>query len=225
MHTYGDRRRLLFWAAGLFLVGALITLLVEVGSTQEIDGAVFSWAGTIHMDGLTTVLKALTYLGNGVVLAPIALVVALLFWIRGDRLEAIFLIVGVVGVEVANEGLKAVFDRPRPPGFGLIELPESASFPSGHAMVGTCFYMLAIMLISRVTALPAFLSGIVTSIIMVSVCFSRIYLGVHYASDVLTGLLLGLAWLLVTWHWYEGAVSRYRAFRSPPRIYVPRSYN
>ncbi|MGO0060763.1 phosphatase PAP2 family protein [Brevibacillus fluminis] len=225
MRTYGSRGRLLFWAAGLFVAGVLLTMLVVSGRTQEIDGAVFSWAGTIHMDGLTALLKALTYLGNGVVLAPIALVVALLFWIRGDRLEAIFLLVGVVGVEIANEGLKAAFDRPRPPGFGLIEMPESASFPSGHAMVGTCFYMLAVMLISRVTALPAFLSGLVTGIMMAAVCFSRVYLGVHYASDVLTGLLFGLVWLFVTWQWYEGAVSRYRAFRRPPRIYVPRSYN
>lgn len=225
MRTYVNGSQYLLPAAGLFAIGIVLTVLVESGRTQGIDEAVFAWVGSVHTNWLNLFFSGITYLGDGFVLAPLALLAALFFWIRGDRLEAAFLIVGVLGAEIVNEGMKVIFDRSRPPGFGLIELPESASFPSGHAMVGTCFYLLLVMLISRVTALHALAAGVVACVVTTFVSASRIYLGVHYASDVLTGAVLGVSWLMVTWYWYEGAVQRYRVFRRPPRISIPKSYN
>ncbi|MGE5702755.1 MAG: phosphatase PAP2 family protein [Clostridia bacterium] len=211
------------WAGGIFgLLSVIVIVLYSIGGMEKFDQAVFAWGTTIHTGWLTALFSVITQLGSATVIAILGLAAVILGFLRRDRLEAIFLFGGVILAELLNEGLKVLFARPRPLGYGLEELPASWSFPSGHSMVGTCFYALLVYLAIQVTPIRPVLSKLLASVVILAICFSRIYFGVHYASDVIAGLLLGMTCLYVTKYGYERAVDRFRTYRRPRRIMVSR---
>lgn len=142
------------------------------------------------MDKLMTILTTT----GGRLLPLIFIVVGILLW-RHRRLPALIsLITSVTVALLINTVLKAIFARPRPMVFPPITVENTFSFPSGHTMIAVAFYgLLAIFLWEwqyRVAALVA--AGWVFVI-----AFTRVYLGVHYPSDVLGALAMGLFWLIV----------------------------
>lgn len=188
---------------GLFgLVATLVVLgsLAEGIRAQEVF-ALDTWATPflhrIASPGMDAIMNGLTALGSTLVIIPVFLVVAaLLVWRR--RLGALlFLVVVSLGALVLNGSMKVFFQRPRPSLPWAAVLPDY-SFPSGHTMNALVFY-LALALIAwsiagRRVGLPAIA---VAALITFGVGVSRIYLGVHYLTDVVGGILGGLAWLLV----------------------------
>ncbi len=114
------------------------------------------------------------------------------------RRQAVVLAIAIMGAAVLSYALKLGFHRVRPePYFGLA-VPGSFSFPSGHSLVAMCFYgVLAHLVNSRIphglirAAIWAF-----AAVMVLLIGFSRVYLGVHYASDVIAGYAAGVVWVL-----------------------------
>ena len=127
----------------------------------------------------------------------VALLVALAaFLVARWRRAAVWLIITMAGALVLDVGLKYGFHRPRPaPFYG--PLPHSYSFPSGHAVFSFCFYaVLAGLVNDRVRSLALrIVIWIVAALLILAIGFSRIYLGVHYASDVIAGYLAAALWV------------------------------
>jgi membrane-associated phospholipid phosphatase len=184
----------------------LVACLVVLGSiaegvrAQEVF-ALDTWATPflhgIASPGMDTLMNLLTDLGSILVL-PLAfvLVEAWLLWRRRFR-AGMFLVVASVGSLVLQGTMKLFFARPRPQLAYANVLPDY-SFPSGHTMNAVIFYgAVALLLWSMFGRRAGLLAIAVATVIALGVGISRIYLGYHYLTDVVGGILSGLAWLVV----------------------------
>lgn len=135
---------------------------------------------------------ALTWLGSLMVLLPLALLV---WWRRrGDR-SAAFVVLALVGASALGHLVKLLAARPRPDLFpSLIPMPEDWSFPSAHAVQVTAF---ALAWLLRPGASPGRIEIAVLPAAAVLVVASRLYLQVHFPSDVIAGVLLATLWVLL----------------------------
>jgi undecaprenyl-diphosphatase len=188
-----------FAAAGLSLLffGWLAGQMMR-GATAEFDAFVRGAAQSLGSPWLTWLMLRITRMGSEWVLVPIGGVIVMRLVRIGRRHAAVLFVIAALGGEALNQILKLVFARPRPESafFGY-ELPNSYSFPSGHALVSACFYgSLAAILTRRmeshgrrvaIWAAAALFAG--------SIGFSRIYLGVHYPSDVAAGYAAAIVWV------------------------------
>ena len=144
---------------------------------------------------LTVLMKAVTWLGSGQVLLPSVLSLLAIFLLRGMGREARLLIVTMAGAGVLDTVLKLSFHRARPePFFGISPL-DTYSFPSGHALVSFCFYGLLAELIALRQKRLRWVIWTIAIILAALIGFSRIYLGVHYPSDVIAGYVAALFWM------------------------------
>ncbi len=146
-------------------------------------------------DFMTPIAKVITNLGSAVFL--IALTIILIIVIKNKKIGlSIFL--NLSFVTILNQLLKRILQRPRPNEFRIIE-ETGYSFPSGHSMVSMAFYGYLIYLIYKYVKNKYIKWGLITllSILIVSIGTSRIYLGVHYTSDVLGGFLIAVSYLII----------------------------
>jgi undecaprenyl-diphosphatase len=195
-------------ALGVFLVigivvAAVCTLLfgelaehVMAGSTQAFDETVLRWIAPHRTPMLDGTMLEITALGTGTVVMMIVAVSGLFLWLTQHRYSAILLLASTAGGIALNGLLKIRFDRPRPHVISWGAHAVSSSFPSGHVMSATIVYgtvaYLAARLQQRVWARWTTMGFALIVIILIAL--SRIYLGVHYPSDVLAGATIGLAW-------------------------------
>lgn len=138
-----------------------------------------------------------TLLGESpTVIVFVAIVVALL-WMRHKKWQIISFLVTIVGSEVFTYFGKIFFHRPRP--INAVYLESSYSFPSGHATIAVALYGFLAYLLFKKTKKKIYRAavGFVALIMIGAIGFSRLYLGVHYVSDVWAGYLVGLIWLVV----------------------------
>ncbi|HYS27969.1 MAG TPA: phosphatase PAP2 family protein [Candidatus Limnocylindria bacterium] len=144
--------------------------------------------------GLTRLTSVLTALGSLVILSPLAAIAAALLW-RWDRhRDALVLVTVVVGSALLATLTKVIVARPRPPVEHLTEV-SSHSFPSEHAVQGAAICLAMALLLGRTR--PAVVRRILVGIAIVValvVAGSRVYLGVHYPTDVAAGLIVGWVW-------------------------------
>jgi undecaprenyl-diphosphatase len=208
LRSVGLRADHLYTTLGIFLViGVAIAIAgtlafaelgehVRSGGTQAFDVAVLKWLGAHHTKLLTAAAVELTYLGTGTVVLMIVGVAALFLWHTEHKHSARLLLAAVAGNILLNGALKLVFHRPRPSVFAWQTVAVSSSFPSGHAMSATVCYGTVAYLVARLQkhhwSRVLTLGGAVILIFLI--CVTRLYLGVHYPSDVLAGMLVGLAW-------------------------------
>lgn len=144
---------------------------------------------------MTNIVKILTSLGSALVV--IILTIVLFIAIKNKRI-AVSIVINLIVITILNNLLKIIFLRPRPNVNNLI-LESGYSFPSGHSATGMAFYGYLIYLIykyvnNKKIKIPLI---IFLSLIIVAIGLSRIYLGVHYASDVLGGFLLAIVYLII----------------------------
>ncbi|MDB4885949.1 MAG: superfamily [Gemmatimonadetes bacterium] len=169
---------------------------VQKGATQAYDVAVLQWLGRHQTRLLTAGAVELTYLGTGTVVLMVVGVSALFLWHTEHKHSARILLVAVAGNILLNGMLKLVFHRTRPSVFDWQTTAVSSSFPSGHAMSATVCYGTVAYLVARLqkhrSSRVATLTGAVILILLI--CATRLYLGVHYPSDVIAGIVVGLAW-------------------------------
>jgi undecaprenyl-diphosphatase len=198
----------LFAVLGIFLVGGLVitaigtAIFVELashvqsGSTQAFDESVIRWLAARHTHALDAAMVEITALGTGTVVIMIVTVAALFLVLTQHKYSAILLLASTLGGVVLNGVLKLGFNRPRPSIFVPSVNTVSSSFPSGHAMNATIVYLTVGYLAARLHKRQWARWLVLTTafVIVVLIALSRLYLGVHYPSDVVAGFVIGLAW-------------------------------
>lgn len=179
----------------LFVFGWLADEMLE-GDTLAFDHRVRDATHAIASPGLTEILRVVSRVGGPSVLGVLGAILAAVFvwhrWWRG----AIVMLVAMIGAGALDTALKLAFRRTRPTPYFGYPLPESYSFPSGHALFAFCFFTAGAALLAPRLQHPALrvLVWAVAAALVVAIGFSRIYLGVHYPSDVLAGYAVGLLW-------------------------------
>jgi len=169
-------------------------------AVARFDSAVSAAVQALRSPGLTVLMRAVTAAGGTVVVTAVTVVLVLALWRRGRTSDAGFVAAAVGGGALLSALAKGHFGRVRPPANGaLISLPESFSFPSGHSMaslcLGTAVAYLALRSEMTRSAKIAVVGGCGAYALAVGV--SRVYLGVHWPSDILASWLLGASWLAV----------------------------
>lgn len=146
-------------------------------------------------DFATPIAKFITNFGGAIFL--ITLTVILVILIKNKKI-GISIFSNLVIITVLNQLLKRILQRPRPTEFRIIE-ETGYSFPSGHSMVSMAFYGYLIYLIYKYVEnrYVKWISIVLLSILICSIGVSRIYLGVHYTSDVLGGFLVSISYLIL----------------------------
>jgi undecaprenyl-diphosphatase len=183
-------------AIGATLAFAELAETVSEGATQQFDESVLRWIGAHQSDAIRTAMLEITLLGTGLVLMTMVAISALFLWLSDHRFSAILLFIATWGGVAMNSILKSRFDRPRPQVFEWGTHVLTSSFPSGHAMAATIAYGTVAYLAARLQRArwARWLTLFVAALLILLICASRLYLGVHYPSDVLAGFVMGLAW-------------------------------
>ena len=178
------------------LIGFLFILINVLNENiQKFDAFIYNVVISIKSDLVTNIFKVVTEFGDALVLIIITL---LSFVILKNKKISASIAINLLIFPLLNILLKNIFKRPRPEGFKLIE-ENGFSFPSGHSMAAMAFYGLIIYFIFKNINNKKIrnISCILLSILIVLIGTSRIYLGVHYASDVIAGFLVSIAYLVV----------------------------
>ena len=203
-------KKLFVWSQALFkrltltllvAIGGLLVFIwiaeeVVEGDASEFDRMVSLWAYDISNPFTDVVMKSATTMGSIWWMTSAVALLALFtaFYKKRYRLTGMLVLVSLSS-GILNAGLKLLFQRNRPDLIDKIIAPQSYSFPSGHAMNSTVIYaMIAFVLykLYPVAKWPAIVGSVV---LVLMIGFSRIYLGVHWFSDVAAGFLAGLTLL------------------------------
>ena len=193
---------------GLELLGGLAVLTLSAwifGLTVEelsegdthLDTRFAAWLHEQATPGWTTFFENVTRLGNVPVLVAVTLVAAVILARKGLRTELELLLLAAVGAEILTFGLKLGFERERPFFPDPLATESTYSFPSGHASVSLAVYGTIGYIAARHAATRRRQVGILAGAgaLVLLIGLSRLYLGVHYLSDVIAGFSLGLAWV------------------------------
>jgi membrane-associated phospholipid phosphatase len=194
-----DSRRGLLVSGGLLAGAAVVTALVLLPATapavQAVDDAVWRGAGSMRNEPTTAVAVFLSWLGSGLVNWPLRVAAIILLAWRTHWLRLASFTLAVLTSELFIGPVKALTDRPRPPG-ALIET-SAASFPSGHAIATAVTAVGLVLVLARPG--PSRWRWEVNAVIFTSImALSRVYLRAHWLSDTVAGALLG-AGLALGW--------------------------
>jgi undecaprenyl-diphosphatase len=211
---------------GAPLVAALLTLALSVWAFGLIAGDVragepaaderlANWLHERASDPLTVLFHGITTLGGFVTLLGITLVAVVALWRRDQPRQALFVALAFAGAQLLSSGMKLAFERERPVFPDPLATESTYSFPSGHALVSLAVYgALALLLAPRLTMPRRVLLFGGAGLLVLAIGFSRLYLGVHYLTDVLAGYAIGIAWLSLLYVGLElerRYTTRYRA--------------
>lgn len=180
--------KLVLWLLAGF---AAVSIAVTAGWTQPLDQAVVMGVAGHRTDLLNNLAVNVTALGSAPVVTLIALCVTLYAFAAGRQRIVLALLWTPLSF-LLDDGLKLLFRHPRPTE-AIIAIPDSYSFPSGHAVAASALYITIALIAAQGERRQRPRSILVWSgvIVAVLVAWSRVYLGVHYFSDVIGGLLLG----------------------------------
>lgn len=200
--TWTRRRRAqlagLAMASVLFLVHATLARSVADGMfPTAADLPLLAWMVAHRTDPLTALFGGISAVGGTVGMAVLGTVAAILFWVR-RRLRVAFGIAGAtLGAGLLVVGFKHLYGRSRPPSAVQLVPQTSLSFPSGHSLGSIVVIGMLTVLVGRELRSTVLRAALATtsSAAVALIGVSRLYLGVHWLSDVLAGWLLGGAWL------------------------------
>jgi undecaprenyl-diphosphatase len=190
-----------FWELAEDFAYSPLTAQFDAGVTAAVQG--------FRSPSMTFAMTAITITGGTLLVTLVTLVLVGTLLFRGRRFEAAFAALAVGVGMLLSTLAKGHFERPRPlAAQALAELPSTYSFPSGHSMASLCVATVLAWLVLRSTWPPLAKGVAVAACVMyaVAVGVSRVYLAVHYPSDVIASWLLGGAWLALAvglaagWH-------------------------
>jgi len=177
------------------IVFGIIGFNIYSGNDIVSDGVIYNFVSKYFIsDGMTSFMRKLTNIGD--VFCIIVVTFGCMFLFKNNKIRA-SIVINLVIVTCMNVFLKSIFMRDRP-SFNVLVNETGYSFPSGHSMISIVFYGYLIYLIYKFITnnkLKCLLIGLLSLIILI-IGFSRIYLGVHYASDVIGGFSFGVAYLI-----------------------------
>ena len=209
--------------AGVVLaIGSLWAFVAIAGEIPErsrmvrTDLFMASWLERVGTERGESIFAMVSWLGAPVLSVVLVLMIVALGY-RRDWLRAGALAAAGFGGTLLNYGLKSLFHRGRPEYASEFIHRMSYSFPSGHAMDSLIVYgFLAFLLLERITSpMRRRLVVAAAAVLIVAIGFSRMYLGVHYLSDVVGGFLAGMVWLMVCIAGYEFAARRQYQPKTP----------
>ena len=192
--------RVLLAFAGAIAVGLATAFLIQATGTW-LDGArwehrLLAFAQTTVSALLDPLFFLLPFIGTNYTLLPFVVAVAAYLWYRGEHMTTIHLLVVQVGSLLLNVVLKTVLARPRPVDYNPRGQHGLAAFPSGHSIAVTSVLVTVAWLIDRHG--KGKWGYWVVGFIFIANNWSRVYLGVHWPTDVIGGVLVGGVWLLGT---------------------------
>jgi membrane-associated phospholipid phosphatase len=182
---------------GLWVFAAITEDVIHHDPITRFDLALLDWLQAHATPAGHAIARNVSELGSGLALTAMALVVAVLLAVRRRGLLLEGWLTAFLGGELLNQALKRAIQRPRPFHSAILS-SQSWSFPSGHAMGSLIGYgMLAYVLITLTARGKRYRVAIVVvaTLLVLAIGFSRLYLGVHYFSDVIGGFGAGLLWL------------------------------
>ena len=185
----------------------------DVRGALAFDGEILQFFAAHRSPLLTRVMTDLTALGSFSVMTVLAILMLTLLFSLRDRLGAAHLGLVLFGAATIPNLLKHIFDRPRPSVVEHVVSVSDSSFPSGHSFGAACIYLTLAFFASRHRAGSAFEAAFLGlfSLLIGLVGLSRLYLGVHYPTDVFAGFCAGAAWALFV------ASAFYPLYRRAPR--------
>lgn len=181
---------------GMAVFGVMAAVATEGQLEEEV--AILRWLEDQRSGLATTAMVILTNLGSGVVMISGTILLCSWLLIRERRRDAGFLATANLGSAFVNTVLKVAFERQRPPAeiVSSITDPQTFSFPSGHAMSAAVFYASIAIVGSRLGGAGVRFLLLAAALTMIpAMGFTRLYLGVHYPTDVVAGWALGGAWV------------------------------
>jgi membrane-associated phospholipid phosphatase len=180
-------------------IGAVSICRSVVCGTESLDARALTWFAGVRSDLLDLVFGALTWAGSLVLLVPAAAGACVMLLRAGRVREAVFISVSLAGISGMTHFVKLAVARPRPTWHEAVtSMPPDLSFPSAHAAQITAFVIAGIIVLRRLHAPRTTVIAAAGAVLIASVCVSRLYLQVHFPSDVLAGALaaaLGVAGL------------------------------
>lgn len=187
---------LLVLATSLWAFGFIVDEQIREGETGT-DERFAAWLHGWATSPFTDIFRAITTFGNFATLVVITVLAVAVLWRRREQTDAVLVALAFLGAQVLSTGMKLGFRRERPFFPDPLATESTFSFPSGHALVSLAVYgSIALVLARRLSRRGdrVLLLG-ATGLLVVAIGFSRLYLGVHFLSDVLAGYAAGAAWL------------------------------
>ncbi len=170
-----------------------MVILIKMGFTTKIDLAIYNFSQRFFSDFMTSLMKVITFFAS-----PICIVGFLLLSLLFVGKKSLFLILAVGLNQIINQVLKMIIARPRPD-FPHLVVEGGYSCPSGHAMGSVMFYGVLCYFLWQSNLNKALKLGLMAALMLITVGigFSRIYLGVHFFSDIIAGMSLSLFLLIL----------------------------
>ena len=213
---------LIIFLFSLVSLGFIVNNIFGVDNTN-FDIGVFDRIRPFVTDTNTRIMRFITFFATGEFLVPANIILAVFFLLRKHRWYSLRIPVVSLGSFIVMSSAKQFFSRTRPDD-PVLRAAMGFSFPSGHAMSAMTFYGLLIYIVWKNVENVA-LKWILTILLVVFIHligFSRIYLRVHYASDVMAGFSLGLIWLVLSL-WVMHRIEKYTKKEIAPEVEAPAS--
>lgn len=194
--------------AGILIFISIADLVTE-GETQQFDNYILKslrepddFSQPAFPEWVTSAMKDITSLGSGAVIVLFTLIVTGYLLLQKKYYWLMLVLIATIGGAILVWGLKEFIGRTRPAVVTQLIEEKSLSFPSGHSMMSAIVYLTQAVLLSRIERNRKVKIYIISTALLLTIFIgiSRIYLGVHYPTDVLAGWVAGISWALLCWY-------------------------